>query len=78
MYMCVGEVGPYALNVSWHTGHLKELYTFPLSLLLPCSLLCLIPSPHISPHPFPPSLSAALQDIRARVEHILIGPLHCH
>ena len=56
-----------------------RLYTLPLSILL-CSLLCLIPSPHTYLSP-PPSLlpqSVALQDIRAIVEHILIGPLHCH
>ena len=40
---------------------------FPLSLLLPCSLLCLIPSPHIyislQPPPSLLSLSAALYNI---------------
>ena len=59
-----------------------ELYTFPLSLLL-YTMLPTVPdsfSTYISlpPPPFILPLSAALQGIGARVEHVFIGPLHCH
>ena len=45
-----------------------------------CTCVCVSVSTYISLPPPPPllPLSAALQDIRARGEHILIGPLHCH
>ena len=55
----------------------NNVQTFHLSLLLPYSLLCLIPSPHIRISPPPPSPECSIT-IRARVEHILIGPMHCH
>ena len=52
---------------------------FPFSYRAPyCACFLLHKRTYLSP---PPSFllpSAALQDNRARVEHILLGPLHCH
>ena len=55
---------PSSIIVILHTSSCTSLFPFhPLPLpLSPPSL---------------PSLNAALQDIRARDEHILFGPLHC-
>ena len=50
-----------------------SLYIFPYFPLMTYHL-----SLSHSPLPSLPSLNAALQDIRARDEDIILGPLHCH